>query len=381
MQIHKNTLRNCALFILISIISNALYNNFAVSITAKPEYHTFLYYGDVFADYLKITLSYPDAKHVEILNNKPIHNILNNYIMFNPHRGIDGFAYENQITHFSSPPLVTLFFLMSLKMMLFIYPLWIYLSLLILTLILIIKLISYIYTEYDRLYVITLTIFSYPMLMGLQRGNIHALYCGLLIIIYLYLLNTKNKMLSVLALAFAVNIRPNALIFLPIVLCFGNKKSALYILQFLLFSGLIFCTATFLSHLIYHDYTYVNFLKGVSRYHELYVIGDGGLSNGSSLMGAFKFLFSYNKTAELITTLTPILFLLLHLWLFKKNKISYATLTFSFCAAYTLSSAVFADYHLLCFITPILLILKEYKNKNYVFVVKDYNTNIILTSA
>jgi hypothetical protein len=117
-------------------------------------------------------------------------------------------------------------------------------------------------------------------------------------------------------------------------------------------------------------------------YYNMYIIGDAGLAYGSSLWGPVKFFLRSYHDANLhiwvkITFIFCSLVFLPFFLLFFKKKISTPVFLYSLVSYYILASSVSADYHLIVFFGPLLLLLKDYENFNN----KDLYIVLILTIA
>jgi hypothetical protein len=170
-------------------------------------------------------------------------------------------------------------------------------------------------------------------------------------------------------LALAVNIRPNLIIFIFALLINDGKKIIKKNLIFdagifLMFSASIFVISLFLASILYADYSLSNFLAGLKIYHLLYVVGDGGLAFGSSLFGALKLIFKSPPHLEIITTLICLYLFTFFTSHYLNRTITKVTYIFILCGIYTLGSPVFADYHLIVFFAPLVLIYLSKKNKS-----------------
>jgi hypothetical protein len=117
-------------------------------------------------------------------------------------------------------------------------------------------------------------------------------------------------------------------------------------------------------------------------YYNQYIIGDAGLAFGSSLWGLVKiFLRSFSNFNPhiwiKITFLFCSLIFLIFTLLFFLKKINISVFTYTLVSYYILVSPISADYHLIVFFGPLLLLLKDYENSNN----KDLYIVLILTIA
>jgi len=179
----------------------------------------------------------------------------------------------------------------------------------------------------------------YPTLFFISRGNIFSCFVAFSIIAYLVLL-FKNEcfLLALLLLAFAVNIRPNAIIFIFALFVTENRHKLTGLIYFTLLTVAIFFPSLEISNVFYPEYTLGHFLNGLSIYHSMYVVGDLGLASGSSLFGALKYVFGYASYFELIVSIIGVLFLFYATFCVVKNKLSKPIYLFIYplCSIYNL---------------------------------------------
>ena len=168
---------------------------------------------------------------------------------------------------------------------------------------------------------------------------------------------------ALLSLAIAVNIRPNAIIFalaLPVVL--GLRRSLKPCIRLAALVSAIFALSYVAVHMLYPDYTLSTFFQGLRIYRNYYIANDGGDKINSSLFAFVRHLntitdagMNYTLTIAIFYALSAIMLVAAVISLrscFYRKVIAPFVLT----ALYTLLSPVFADYHLLVFLAPILLL-------------------------
>lgn len=356
---------------------NGLFNSLASALGFGFPYDTFLFNpSDIFADLIKVAASFPGDLPKD-LNARANWEIA--YFSNNPYGGIDSLSNAN-LSHFHLPPLATLFYLASRSFLN-------YFSgsslLLLTTLMWLIPLLasSFLLTSnVKRVFLILVaTAFSYPVLFAITRGNVAAGFTATAIVLATILAFKKeNKIILAILLAIAINFRPNTVIFLLLPFVFFPFRSAIKIvLLAFLTSGLLFAASLNIIPVIYPDYSLSNWIKGVSIYHDLYVLGNSGLAYGSSMFGAAKAFFSAigiieNVNLELMNYMITgsFLFVLLaSIYIYWKNIISDLTFLFIIFAIYTLASSVFADYHLIIYIAIIIFAVSRAPN---IFAWEDY---------
>lgn len=236
---------------------------------------------------------------------------------------------------------------------------------------------------------------SYPALVMFGRGNyVNAGLTTVPAVAFLVAIFAKKEatFVSLLALALAVNIHPNAIIFLlalPLVL--GVRKAIRPSIQFVLISFSISVISYFAAQKLYPDYTLSNFRKGVAIYGKIYISGGAGIRLGSSLFGLIRALnrvlhlgipFPLEIRVFYILAVLVVGTVFTAYWrasLKRKNsdendstrKREYTDdrgrilgessqwplplVPFLLVSSYCVLSPVFADYHLLVFLAPLIL--------------------------
>ena len=355
------------MFLLIFVFTglNSFFNSLSVAFGRDYPRTSFLFSSsDLFADYFKVVFSYPHSFAFDFRAVSPnISNLLKTYAEINSYKGVDGLAV-GALTHFHMPPFTTLVSLLSLKLMQYIAPIWLYfvslLSLFICNYLIINKVAI---QKSDKVLWALSLLICYPVLFMITRGNIFAGIASTAIVGCLVLMQNKKIYLALLLLAVAVNIRPNAIVFIFAILMSKSKLKFKDILYFIGVVGAIFVSALWMSNLIYSDYTIDHFLSALKIYHSVYVIGDGGLAYGSSLFGSLKQMFGAHAVAELSAAFIAGVLLLLGIWLKIGNKISNSIFAFIISSCYALGSSVFGDYHLGVFVAPLFLYFLESRDR------------------
>jgi hypothetical protein len=335
--------------------------------------------NDRFADIIKVALSFKavtgDIAKSDAFQAWP--DIYKNYFLNNPYRGIEGLA-QGSLTHFHLPPLSVLIFCLAGKLIaVTMRP----------TLVLVffgtlyLLLVLYLYQNYIRpinknnillLAILFITVFSYPALFMLTRGNFNAGFTSLLIILFLVALYTRKlNLVALLALAIAANIRPNALVFIiAMPLVTGFKKSIIPIMTVLFMFFFIFTVSIIIDHNLYEYYTFSNFLSGLNIYNQMYIRGDGGDAFNSSLFSLVKnanVILHINLPYQYVWAVGNVMMVLIAsligyiIYVHKQDSLALVMLTY----AYILISPVFADYHLLVLLAPIAILYLGYTDWKY----------------
>lgn len=109
---------------------------------------------------------------------------------------------------------------------------------------------------------------------------------------------------------------------------------------------------------LYPDYSLASFLQGLKDYGAVYVGSGLGSAYGTSLHAGLLTLFPYRPWV-FVTPLIVGAFLacatIIAAW---RDRIGIAQLLFLLIATYALASQVFADYHLLAFLLPMVAVMR-----------------------
>lgn len=355
-----------AFFLIFMMVAlNSIFNSLAVAVGLDFPRTTFLFApNDLFADYFKVIFSYPGASNIQIHGVSKFSTLLLSYLNNNTYHGADGLV-SGALTHFHLTPFTTLFSLFNLRLMNYIDPYLLFLLLILLLLIgVYLLLIKTTCSKLDRLLWFLSVLLCYPTLFAITRGNIFAFITSLAIIGYLILIyKDENIFIALFLLAIAINIRPNAIIFILVFLLGKSRSKIGHVLVFFVIAGGIFFNSLYLSNYLYPDYTLTAFFAGLKIYHAMYVFGNGGLAYGSSLFGPLKVVFGATSATEISALFLTILLLVPAVWLRIVNKLSNSSFIFIICSCYVLGASVFADYHLVVFLAPLIVCYLEGKEK------------------
>ena len=249
---------------------------------------------------------------------------------------------------------------------------------------------------------------SYPALELVARGNFQAGITSMMIMGFLLrvFLRKEADIAALLSLAIAVNFRPNAAVFiLAIPLALGFKRSIKPLIYFAVVASAILAFSYTAVHLLYPDYTIRAFLRGLEIYKKLYVtgdMGDGGNAslwaltknyNSISLNGDPNLMFRISSVVLLVSvfvawrrimswmTIAPVVLFALYAQLVALSMNDYSSQgfvvfsilvvgaagwalrstsrrtilgPFLLSAVYCLVCPVFAEYHLLIFLAPMI---------------------------
>jgi hypothetical protein len=368
---------------------NAIYSSifYAFSIGSG----TFLFHGDLFADFFKFIFSYPYAENYikESYINLP--NLLKEYAINNPYQGVAAFDnWGKKFSHLHVTPLTTLISLLLIDSFDFFG--YLLTSIAVITLVfasIFFSIKNFCTTRFEFYFLFLLFVLSYPFLFLVQRGNVFS-FIATISLVFSYIFIKKNKISTAAFLvALAINIRPNLIIFSPFIFWISNRHIKFIIFLFLYLGSQFFLSLLICSGL-YPDYTLTNFAKALTLYKELYVIGNWGVGFNTSIFGLLKVValalnsiikIDIRGVLEVLILLTGLmtigLFFQLN-YMYHKKKFNEIEFCYLLTATLMLGTTVIADYHLLIFIIPIMVIVNNYSVN---LLLKKSSVLIFLTSC
>ena len=338
------------------VLANLLFNAVASATGAGYPYTSFLSLpGDRFADFFKLAFSYPGA---------PIHPAADHWRMNDllAHHMAEVRLYEGtNVNHFHEPPLPTLLAVTARRLMTMVDPVLLFLGLLV--------------AAFAALFATVLrvapsgrpgaafasaTILSYPALLAIDRGHFYSLICACLMVVATFrTLRGKADAWAILMFAIAVNLRPNLGV-IPLVLFLGRQGLSLRGALLLgVTTAVVFAGTIAIAHQVYPAYSYASFLKGLGQYGMAYAGGDNGYANGSSVYGMLRAPFGYAWWMPFVPLIVMALLLAPAILESRQGRLRQSECLFLALSAYVLGSHVFADYHLLGFIIPLILVARE----------------------
>jgi len=346
-----------ALWIVLGLVfSNLLFNAVATGLHAGYPYSSFLSLpDDRFADFFKLAFSYPGAPIHPAASFWHVNDLL-------AHHLAEVRLYEGtNVNHFHEPPVPTLFAVTARSIMSLVDPVLLFLGLLVAAF-------AALFATVLRaapagragVAFATATILSYPALLAIDRGHFFSLIGASLIIASTFrTLRGKADGWAILMFAIALNLRPNMGI-VPLVLFLGKKglsfRNAIWlgIATILLFVGTMAVV-----HQVYPAYSYASFLKGLGQYGMAYAGGENGYSNGSSLYGMIRAPLGYAWWMPFVPFIIAALLLAPTVLESRQGRLRQSECLFLTLCTYVFGSHVFADYHLLAFIIPLILVARE----------------------
>lgn len=338
-------------------LANLLFNAFATAAGAGYPYTSFLFRpNDRFADFFKLAFSYPGPSVHPAASWWGLDDLL-------AHHMADVKRFEGtDVNHFHVPPVPTLFALGARASLPWIDPVALFLSLLA--------------TALGALFTIvlrgsppgragvafaTVALLSYPTLFAIDRGHFFSLICAMLLIAATFrtLRDDRADGWTILMFAIAVNIRPNAGV-IPFALFLGRRDFSLKAIVLLGLASLGLFVATLATvHQLYPAYSLDSFLSGLRDYGKAYAGGDIGYPNGSSLYGMLRAPFGYAPWMLAPPFLVGGLLLAAAILESRQGVVRPVECLFLTLSAYALGSHIFADYHLLAFMIPLVLVARE----------------------
>lgn len=349
--------RMALIIVLGLVLANALFNAFATAAGAGYPYSSFMFRpNDRFADFFKLAFSYP---------GQPIHPAASWWGLDDllAHHMADVKRFEGtDVNHFHVPPVPTLLALGVRALLPWIDPVFVFLALLA--------------TALATLFAIvlrgsppgragaafaTVALLSYATLFAIDRGHFFSLICAILTIAATFrtLRDGSADGWTILMFAIAVNIRPNTGV-IPFALFLGRKDISLKAIVGLgLASVGLFVAALALVHQLYPAYSLDSFLSGLRDYGKAYAGGDIGYPNGSSFYGMLRAPFGYEAWMLAPPFFVGGILLASAVLESRQGLLRPSECLFLALSAYTLGSHIFADYHLLVFIIPLVLAARE----------------------
>ncbi len=292
-------------------------NSLAAGLGASFPFATYLFNpSDLFADHLKLTVSYhsflPDTLHwsAPIARLEPLYNLFNSYLA-NPLYSDDPGKAATELTHFMLPPLTQVLFITLAKCL----SSWDPLCLLAATfLACLAPAVLAIYICYKSvpwlgLKIAFLALISYPMIFALTRGHPVALLCGSLVMLSVTLYGARRKAISIGLCLLAISMRPNLFpILIFYVMSIRHTKLSRRLVSLVELIVLLIAANFLLYKIVNHYYpsfSMATFMQGYSFYSRGEEEAHGFSGIGSSLYGAERILLGF---ANLYTTLVPIIF-------------------------------------------------------------------------
>lgn len=341
-----------ALQIVIALVAvNTLYNIIMLLMGAHPPHIFFAMDGDpMFEDFFKYVEGFPGGRTVR----PTIVPGMQYFVWLGYHRGFPDTLAGPWPTHFHNPPLTILYGLVTIAIMQVFDPGVLFVGTL--------ALLGWWgwrvtrSVEGDRAVWARLLLLSYPTMVAVARANLFAIACAILVVHAMLLVaRGRAPLLAALLLAVAVNLRPNAILFVGPLLVTTPSPWRPALLFVAVGAGL-FAASMVISNAFYPAYSWRIFGLGLAHYYQLYVVGNSGLAYGSSMFGGLKLLFGWSPGLDRLALAPPAVLALASAWAWWRRRLTPVTTVFLTAAIYVTASTVIADYHLLVFlVVPMLL--------------------------
>ena len=254
---------------------------------------------------------------------------------------------------------------------------------------------NFIIAKETSLIIFITSVFSYAILFMMNRGHIFSAFtCLILIQILINSYLRKNFILNFFLVLLVFSSKPTALCFALYIFYYNISfyKKFFYFLLLLILAPFFYILFNefnyfFIGGALSFYNNFDNTLKMHSHeiYYNSYIVNkhsNDGLAFNSSLWGLVKFFlisfteFSLHIWLKITFFFSSLIFFLFTLLFFKK-KINFSVFAYTLVSYYILSSPISADYHLIVFFGPLLLLLKDYEYSDN----KDLYMVLILTLA
>ena len=349
-----------------------------------PRTSFFFVPGDIFADFFKLIINQNNlSQHFTVPQGEK------GYPYITPHLNFS-FYYQ---TNFALPPIYSLISGINAIFLKLLNPYLVYfLNILLFLIIFFFQTKNFLIDKKISIIIFICSVFSYTVLFMMNRGHIFSAFtCLILIQILINCYLKKNFILNCFLVLLAFSSKSTALCFALIVFYYDISfyKKIIYFFLLLVLAPVFYILFNefnyfFLGNIwsFYIDFAETFKMHSQPLYYKGYIIGNGGLSFGSSLWGPMKiFLISFSNFNPhiwlKITFLFCSLIFLIFTLLFFLKKINISVFAYTLVSYYILVSPVSADYHLIIFFAPLLLLLKDYEMSNN----KDLYIVLILTIA
>ncbi len=212
---------------------------------------------------------------------------------------------------------------------------------------------------------LALFIVSYPAVFMLHQANFSSGYANIGVGVYLLTaLSGKWRWLGVLAMAFAINARPNVVLVTMIEFALADGAWAAFRRGVVIgaVSVMIGLGSLALGHMIDPKISVDAFVHGYGLYEAYFVFGDWGMYWNQSLFGVAKDIASlsgrspaYDATTANVLTGLSIVGLLGVAGLIWTRRATPLEATFMAVSASVLTTPVYCEYHMLIVIAPLLV--------------------------
>ncbi len=356
----------------------------AVGYTEYP-YTNFLFPSeDRFADLIKIAISFTTPLAGVIDYNKIAQwpEIFQGYFFHNPYGGIDAIQ-KGELSHILGAPFGHLYEVLNGYIAFVVSPTFLYALyalLYILSISMMVHLLKKKYKISMAWMLAGVFIFSYPGLYIFIRGHFFSGFAVMILSLGIISLILGKQRMSWIAFGIAMNMRPNFVLFAPLIYSAIKTPREFFVYCFKLgvWSIILLSLFYWAMYTLYPGYTFTHTLEATRIYDTSYNYGNAGLAFGSSLYGSlYGAAKLYGINPQLMTpighTTAVMSFLMLSVGILLR-RFSAVEATFLLSCFYALFTPVLGDYQLLIFALPLVvyLLAKNYfcvDTKEHVFVI------------
>ena len=349
-----------------------------------PRTSFFFHPQDIFADFFKFIINQNNLSQYFMTPQGE-----KGYPYITPHLN---FSFYHQ-TNFINPPFYALISAVNAVFLKLLNPYLVYfLNIFLFLTIFFFQIKKFLVVKETSIIIFITSLFSYSVLFMMNRGHIFSAFtCLILIQILINSYLRKNFILNFFLVLLVFSSKPTALCFALYIFYYNISfyKKYIYFFLLLILAPIFYILFNefnyfFLGNIwsFYNNFDNTFKMHSQQLYYNYVIIGNAGLAFNSSLWGPVKFFlvtfteFSLHIFVK-ITFVFISLFFFLFILLFFLKKINITVFAYALVSYYILGSPVSADYHLIVFFGPLLLLLKDWENSDN----KDLYMVLILTIA
>jgi hypothetical protein len=337
------------------VASNFVYNLVWTSLGERFPYTTFLFVNaDRFADFFKLLLYFPGNPIAPANDMLGVDSRLSEFM-----RQVSASGLDEQFNPFHLPPLAMSLAMIFRRLIEWINPAIVLLMLIAAYLTALSATMLRIASGRQALWAIA-AMCCYPVMFAIDRGNFYAAITGLCLVAGLNA-SSKGRVTwpIILAVAIALNLRPNACIFPAAMFLAGMNWRIVDGIRLAIATLAIAAASYLIAHRALPQYEPAAIQRGLDDYYQIYVLGYSGISYGSSLLGAMKALFGVPPDLVRLPPLCGLAIILVATALRRIERLDEASFLFALTSAYVLMSQVTSDYHLFIFFFPLLALARQ----------------------
>ncbi|MFC7536566.1 hypothetical protein ACFQPG_04210 [Sphingomonas sp. GCM10030256] len=212
-----------------------------------------------------------------------------------------------------------------------------------------------------RLFVGLLALGCYPALFAFDRGHLFSVITAVGVIggTLRSLRMGRADAVAIALFAVAINIRPNAGV-VPLALFLAGRGWRFRDMVILgCATAGLFVLGFAAAHAAYPAYTPESWRQGMSDYVGVFIVSGFGQAYNSSLYGALLAMYGPQEWTRIVPLLVGAALFGAVLLAARRRRLPDSALLFVVLAVYATTSQVFADYHLLVFLIPVVLLARE----------------------